>query len=169
MNRTARVTSIEAVRAFKAALQKYQRAMSDSLSSMSAETNRAVEWLQSDMMAYWPNQVRDSSDELAEAKNALARKELSLGSDDKRSAYEEKKAVQQAKERHRYCQQRYNNTKHWLRIVGHDAEELQGMLGSVGHFAETDLPKAIAKLEQLATALEKYASLKSPSEKSGEA
>ena len=165
MNRTARVTSIEAVRAFKAALEKYQKALSDSLSSLSTETNRAVEWLEADRMAYWPNEVRDSSDELAEAKNALARKELSIGSDEKRSAYEEKKAVQKAKERQRYCQQRYNNTKHWLRIVGHDVDEFQGLLGSIGHFSESDLPKAIAKLEQLASALEKYASQTSPPDK----
>jgi hypothetical protein len=44
-------------------------------------------------------------------------------------------------------------------VVRHDSEEFQGLLAKLSHFVESDLPRAIAKLEQIAVALEKYATV----------
>ena len=155
MNRSANVTSIEALRTFKAALQEYQETLADSISSLLVEVQRGINWLEGDRSSYWPVQIRQSNDLFAEARNTLSRKLLTQG-DSGHSCYDEKKDVQQAKERVRYCEQRLASVKHWARIVSHDGEEFQGRLSSLSHFVENELPKAIAKLESFATALERY-------------
>lgn len=156
MGKKAQVTSISAIRDFKAALQTYQEALSDCLDSLGIEVRRGLSWIESDRMSYWPVQVRQSSDALTEAKNSLERKRLTLSGNDRPSCTEEKKAVEVAKNRLRYCEERLANSKYWLRIISHDAEEFQGLIAKVSHLTESDIPRAIAKLEQLATALDKY-------------
>jgi hypothetical protein len=155
--KTARVTSIEAIRTFQAALRKYQETLKDCLSLLSVEIDRAIQWIESDRMLYWPHQVRESSDALTEALNNLERKRLCIDSSDRPSCYDEKKAVERAKRRHQYCEQRLANAKRWLHVLRHDSEEFQGLIAKLGHFVENDLPRAIAKLDQFSVALEKYA------------
>ena len=162
MSKQARVTSIDAIREFKAALEVYQETVADCLDSLAIEVRRGLDWFQSDRMSYWPAQVRESSDCLTEAQNALERKQLTFGTNERPSATEEKQAVENAKRRRQYCEQRLANSKRWLRVISHDAEEFKGLIAKVNNLTTSDLPQAIATLERLASALDKYTRVQIP-------
>lgn len=162
MNRQADVASIDSLRRFQASLQSYGETVQDVVAVMQCEVQRAVEWLEQDRMVYWPAQVRKATDQLNEAKNRLEMKQLTIDQSKPPSCYEEKKAVEVARRRLRYAEDRVQSTRHWLRVVKHEVEEFRGLLSKVQSLPDHDIPKAAAILGRMAQALDKYARQSSP-------
>lgn len=156
MGRAADVRSVDAVRAFKADLIEFQLSLRQTLEILTNEVRRGIQWLESDRSAYWPAQTRKASDALAEARNRLERCLLAAQDQQQRSCYDETKALEQAKQRLAYAQQKVRVTKHWLRVVRQQADEFQSRLARLDSMVENDLPRGIAMLERLARTLDQY-------------
>ena len=73
MEQAARVTSIDAIREFRAALLEFAHDARDALSAVDLETRRALEWVLERQPAYWHQQVRLGHDRVLEARNDLHR------------------------------------------------------------------------------------------------
>jgi hypothetical protein len=157
MNRQADVNSIDSIRQFRIALQDYSETVQDVVATLQCELQRAVDWFEQDRMSFWPAEVRRSNDKLVEARNQLEMKQLAVDPSSAPSCYDEKKAVERAKRRLRYAEERVQKTRHWLRIVKHEADEFKGLLANLGHISESDLPRAAAALERMTQALDRYA------------
>ena len=157
MSRQADVNSIDSLRRFRLALQQYGETVQDVVTTLQCELQRAVDWFEQDRMSFWPAEVRRSNDRLVEALNQLEMKQLAVDRSDAPSCYDEKKAVENAKRRLRYAEERVQRTRHWLRVVKHEADEFKALLAKLGHLSESDLPRAAAALERMTQALDRYA------------
>lgn len=157
MNQSARVTSIDALSAFRTALLKFEENVRDALDSLGLQAQRGADWVESDRAAYWPAQERRARDDLQAAQVALERCEMAIRPDDRRSCYDEKQAVLAARRRLRLCESKIKLIRKWARVVRQEALELSGDLGRLEHYVDQDLPRAVASLENMVQALARYA------------
>lgn len=157
MSGSAQVTSIDALRRFRSELIRYVETLQSCLDSLKSESNRGLDWVESDRLSYWPAQVRMAGEALVEAQNRLQAKQVTIRPEDRPPCTEEKKAVQLAKQRKAFTERQYANTRRWLPVVRHETEEFRGMLGKIANMVDCDLPKAIAVLQKMIEALDKYA------------
>lgn len=152
----ANVQSIEAIRDFRNDLQEYNEAIRHAIDMLTTELVRAVDFFESDRSAYWPAQARKASDKLAEARINLERCQVTTRPGEGPSCYEEKKALQRAKERLTFANERVKATKKWIVIVRKEVDEFRTRMAQVRFLNESELPRSIALLDRLAARLERY-------------
>ncbi len=162
MNQGAKVTSIAALREFRPALIKFIEEARASLTAAETEALRTLEWLRSDRQAHWKREIRLRSDEIVRCKTDLINKQRSA-TGDPRSAVEERKALDRAKQRVEEAQQKAEHTKRWLRDLEKEHMQYKGMSQSLStHLARLE-DRAVFDLDQMAAALEQYVALVAPS------
>lgn len=157
MNQSANVTSIDAIRAFREALVKFEANARDAVTSLELEIRRAVNWIEVDRRRYWPAQVKQASEGLSQARNALERCQLKYGSEEAPSCYEQKKDYERAKRRLRYCEEQVRNVKRWTQVIRHEMTQFNGQMAQMTLCVDSDLPRAIAAIANMLNALERYA------------
>ncbi len=161
MSRSASVKSIEALHSFKSAMRKYEAEMRDSLVQVTLEVRRALDWIENDRTQYWRSQFRRASDALNEARVVLSRCEASINPGESRSCYDEKKAFEKAKRRLRDVEEKIKSVRVWIRTSRQEADKLEGQLARMNNYLDSDLPRAVASLDRMHSALAKYASAES--------
>ncbi|HUG69477.1 MAG TPA: hypothetical protein VMM76_17125 [Pirellulaceae bacterium] len=157
MNQSANVTSIDALHAFRAALVKFEENARDSITTLELEIRRAVHWIEVDRKRYWAAQVKQASEEAAQARNALERCQLKYGADQAPSCYEQKQNYEQAKRRLRYCEDQVRKVKQWMQTIRHELTVFDGQVAQMRLSVDSELPRAIAAIGNLLNALERYA------------
>src|SRR4051812_34045853 len=96
---TANVTSLDALRGFRAALVRFGADVETALVALELEARRPVEWIEGDRSRYWPQQVRRASEMVSEARLALSRCEVRISSEDTKYCYDERKSLEKTKRR----------------------------------------------------------------------
>ncbi len=161
MDNAAKVTSIEALLQFKTALIEFSEAVQLSLGEANSDVNRVQGWLRNDRINYWKQQIRYRNNRLADAKSELMRAEISA-SDTRASAVVERKMVEKWKRQVAEAEQKVQNIKQWSMKLDREIPIFKGRCQSLARIMEGDLPKALAKLDRLSTALEKYVKIAPP-------
>lgn len=156
MEQSANVRSVEALRLLRSGLFAFEAEARDGVTQLVLEVRRAMDWLEHDRVRYWADQYRRASEGVAQARNELERRQLTYGSEEAPSCYEQKKALEQAKRRLRLCEEKRKQVQHWIRAVQHDLHEFEGQIARLNDLLDTDVPRAAAVLERMLTALEKY-------------
>lgn len=159
---SAKVSSIEAVRAFKAALIEFADEAASALDSMSAQIHRARDWVEHEQPPYWQQQIKLAFDEVSEARLRLETCLMRDVAGHRPSCIEERQAHRAAKQRLEYCQQMVPKVKAWSVKFRHEADEYRGRMGRLSGMIEVELPRMIGLIERTATALEKYADIAAP-------
>jgi hypothetical protein len=162
MSGSAKITSTDAVRVFRRALEKYDFDVRDTLTQLDLELRRVIDWIEHDRASYWPRAMRNASDALLEAKNNLARAEAALRAEDKRACYEEKAAVEKAKLRLRTAEHKARAVRKWRIVIKHEVDEFLGQMAKLNNHLDTEFPRALASLERMAAALDKYTDATAP-------
>lgn len=162
MKQAANVKSIDALREMRMELKRYLDAMNNVLESLRMESNKAMGWIEQDRVRYWPRAAKNASDEVVEAKNALLRCKMAAMEGQPKSCIDEKKEVERSTNRLRHCERQVKVTKQWRHKMRHATEEFDGKAARLTHYVESDLPKAIAALDRMIAALEKYAEKQAP-------
>ena len=157
MGRSANVTSIEAIQAMRVALRKFEAGARDGLEMLVLEVRRAVDWIENDRRRYWPAQVRRASERLVEARNELDRCQLTYGSEESPSCYDQQQAFDRAKRRLRWCEEKVKVTNRWARVIQHEVGEFEGQVAQLNNVLDNDVPRAVAALERMVRALDRYA------------
>jgi DNA repair exonuclease SbcCD ATPase subunit len=152
----AKITSIDALRELRTALVRFCAEAEAALTALDLEARRPVDWIENDRTRYWPSELRKADDRLNEARQALARCEQNIAGDDTRYCYDERKTVERAKRRLRLCEDRVQAVRRWRPQIRKDYEEFQAQLAKFKTYLESDLTKAIAALEKMSTALDRY-------------
>lgn len=158
MDRSANVTSLDALRDLRSALVQFGSDANDAVIMLILEARKATQWLLHDRALYWPEQVRRAQEWVVHARNDLDRCQLRYGSEDAPSCFDQKKVLEKAKRRLRVCEEKVRAVKKWSIAVRHELEEFEGELSKLTGWVETDLPRAVAALERMMRALDKYAS-----------
>ena len=158
MGHSANVTSIEAIQALRVALRKFEAGARDGLEMLVLEVRRAVDWIENDRRRYWPAQVRRASERLVEARNELDRCQLTYGSEEAPSCYEQQQAFERAKRRLRWCEDKVKTTRRWTRVIQHEVSDFESQVAQLNNMLDNDVPRAVSALERMVQALDKYAS-----------
>ena len=116
MSRSARVQSIDALGVFAGALRSFGDEASVAMAELEAEVNRAIQWVRYDLKEYWTRQIRLAQTEVAEARLNLERKQMFQDPDERRSFWEEKKALEAAQRRLRVGQEKLEAVRRWTRL-----------------------------------------------------
>ena len=162
MSRAANLSSVEAVRVLKLALVQFGDEVQGALVALELEARRAVQWVEHDRSRYWPREVQRASDALSEARIAFERSQLAIGSEDRRYAYDERKAVEKAKRRLHLAQAKTEAARRWRVQIRQDVDRFNAQIARLRQYLDTDLLRAIAALEQMAAALDLYVEVQAP-------
>ena len=156
MERSADVTSIDAIRGFRAALLQFGGEAEDAIVMLILEARKAIQWLQQDRARYWPEQTRKAQEWVVQARNELDRCQLHYGSENAPSCFDQKKRLERAKRRLRLCEEKVKAVKRWTNTIRQELDDFDGELAKMRNWLETDLPRAAALLERMVRALDKY-------------
>jgi DNA repair ATPase RecN len=156
MAERARVTSLEAIESFRAALVIYREKAGRVLDEVSDEVIRTRMWLQSDRITFWQNQVREKDRKLKEKQQELFSAQMSGLRD---SSVMQQMAVQKAKEALREAEARLQLVKQWNRQYDQRVEPLAHQVEKFRHEVGQNLGKAIIWMAELHKTLANYAEL----------
>ena len=159
MPQTAKVTSIEAIDAFKASLIVYLEKAGCVLDDVSDDVVRTRIWLQTDRQLHWKNQARERTRELAQAEQELLTARLS-GLPEAIKARQ--MSVNKARLALREAEEGLARVKQWLRQFETQVESRAKVVTQLRHSLAHDMRKAVAFLEGAATTLAAYADMAPP-------
>lgn len=153
--RAANITSIEAIRAFATAMRAFEDGAEDAAVQLELEARRPVAWID-ELSMYWPKEVRKASDAQSEARINLEQCELTISGEDRRSCYDERKALEKAKRRLRTAEEKVQAVRRWKVQIRKEVEEFQVQIAKLRQFLESDLVHSVTSLQRMSEALEQY-------------
>jgi len=159
MPERARVTSVEALEAFRTSLVLYVSKARPTLEEVSAEVLRTRLWLENEQRMRWENEVRRRSKQLEQAKQALSSSRMSLLGE---AGSAEQMAVRKAKRALEEAEAKLKMVKYWTREFDSRTEPLVKQLQKLHTFLANDLLQANAHLVQVIQTLAAYAEIAAP-------
>ena len=155
---SANVTSLDVLRRLRSALIVFAEECNETMVGIDMELRRGLQWLLDEQPKYWKHEERRWHDRVLEARQELSRARGMAMKGENPSCSEQKKAIEQAVAQLRHAEEKSKITKHWGRVIDHDAQEWQGRANQFTNTLEGELPKALALLDRAITALEGYLS-----------
>jgi hypothetical protein len=152
------VESFEALKRLRAALCRFAETVGAGLGEADASLQRERNWVNLAQPGYWTAEAKKRSEVLAKAKIALAGKKFEttpLGG--RPSCVEEEKALARAVRRVEEAEQKLANLHHWRRRFDEEFFTYQGVASGMSQSLAADIPKALARLDNMLSALEAYA------------
>jgi len=153
----AKVTSIEAIDDFAAALRCFQQEASETLDALQRGAHRVVQWVQQDQKQYWTQQLRRSDQKLQEAKINLQRcLTFKRIGDHRPECIEEKQALNRAKRRRQICHEKLVAVRKWSQAIDRAVFEYMAGVGQLTRWTESDAERSLALLKRISRTLEEY-------------
>ena len=159
MPQSARVSSVEALDAFKASLVVFLEKAGRLLDEASEGVVRTRTRLESDRLLHWKNQSRQRTRELAQAEQELLTARLS---DMPEAIKARRMAVNRAKLALQEAEDGLARVKHWIRNYATQVESHAKLVTQLRHSLAHDMIKAVVFLETAATTLAAYAETSPP-------
>src|SRR5947208_12655636 len=159
---SANVISIDAPRQFRAALVRFVAQVEAALVTLGLEAHRPIEWIETDRPRYWRQEARKASEAVSEARVSLERCQVRVSNEDTKYCYDERKALEKAKRRLQAAEEKVQVVRRWRIELHKVVEDLQVQLARAKHYLETDMAKALAALDRIAAALDRYAQQTAP-------
>jgi hypothetical protein len=157
MSTGARVENIEALKLFKANLLKFSEKISVALDDAETEMQRTLNWLENEQPNYWIGQIRKRHEAVERAKEALRSKRLFKDSSGRTpTAVDEEHALAAAKRRLEEAEQKSVATKQWARRLQKELLLYKGQVTRLVVACSTDIPAAVAQLNNIVSTLEQY-------------
>ena len=159
MAQSAKITSVEALAAFRASLILYLSKARPVLEEVSAEVLRTRAWLQNDQRRHWENEARLRKRRLEEAQAELLNARISQF---KQGTSLPHMAMQRAKRSLQDAEEKLAIVKHWDRDMENRTDPLTKQMEQLHGFLASDMKKAVAYLEQMISTLDAYAEVRPP-------
>jgi lysyl-tRNA synthetase class I len=156
MSSPAQVRSTDAIEALRASLLKFQQRVQIAVDVLDGELHRASNWVEHDRPSYWKQQTHDAEDAVHAAKLELERCLMMTVAGQRPTCREQKAALEAAKARRAYCQEKCESVRRWQRNFRHEQFEYDGRIGQLRRAIELDVPKAAALLQSILRRLEEY-------------
>ena len=163
MSTQADIKSIDTLSLVKLALISYAHASSQALADIEIEGPRGIDWITVDRAAYWKAEMRRAADGVNQAIKDLehCRAYKKVG-DNAPSCAEEKKNLEKARKRLQKTEEKLELVKRWTPVVLQQYRETCVRLVRFREVIDVDCPRAIARIEQMLTALENYQTVAGP-------
>ncbi len=168
MAEQAKVTSIDELERFRAALIIFLDIAHRCIDEATDEVRRTRLWLQGDQLMYWQTEIRKRQKKLDALEQELFGARLSGLREPSPQLIAQ---VRRAKEALHDAEVKLRNTKGWIKNFDHKAEPMVRKLESLRFFLIHEMPKGLAFLVQAQKTLEAYANtpLVAPSKPAGPA
>jgi len=160
MPERARVTSLEAIEAFRAALVLYRERAGRVLDEASEAVVRTRAWLEQERLPQLQEQIRRLSRELEQRQQELFTAQLS---DLHGAPRAEQAAVQKVRRALEQAEERLRTVRQWRRQFDQRVEPLARHVDKLRHHLGHDLTLALAYLTDVTRTLSAYAELTPPS------
>jgi hypothetical protein len=156
----AKVNSIDAVMAFRAALIKFAEVGNVAVTGAESDIGRMESWLDREQTIYWNNQVRKRHEDVQKAEDAVRQKRLFKGADGRvQSAVDEMKALSVAKRRKEEAEQKVLNVKKAIQLLRKEAQLYKGRVQKLETALQSDIPKAVFQIDGMLQELAQYLSI----------
>jgi hypothetical protein len=155
MQPPARVTSLDLLRDFRAALAAFKADGQDGLTAIALDVRRAFDWLD-DRRQFWISAVRQCHDDVVHAKADLARKKVFIPGERKPDTTQEEKALRRAIARLAHAEEQVEKCRRWGPVLQRAADEYEGPARQLAGMLEAEVPKALGLMERLVMSLEDY-------------
>lgn len=156
MAERAQVTSIEAIESFRASLLVYLSKARPVLDEVSADVQRARNWLEVERRGFWEQQLKRRTEKLREAEANLFGARLS---NFREATDAEMLAVRRAKAAVEEAENKLRRVKLWCRDFDSRVEPLAKQLDSLRNLYTIEMPKAAGHLALIMKALADYAGI----------
>jgi hypothetical protein len=160
---SANVRSLDAIEAVRAALLAFREELEQAVTMIDLEIRRTLDWLEHDRPGFWRRQLREAQDGVTQARAALHRCLMYPINDERPSCYEERAELKKAEARQKYCDEKSERLRYWIREVRHEVFEYEGRISQMKEIIEYDVPRSIAILDRLLVHLHDYQSIRTHS------
>jgi len=162
LSEQARITSVESLDRFRAAVKEFQLSGLRALGSMSQDVQRMQSWIDHEQPPVWRIRIRKIEAEVNNARSDLERARISRPNDSPRMFLDMQKALQKAQRKQRQAMERVQLLKKWSRTIDHEGMLLRAGTQSLSTMLEVDMNQLAAKLKALSRHLEAYLRLTAP-------
>ena len=156
MSESAKVTSVEAVSRFHAAVRVFQDEAENGLLALDQQVAKVLARYDYDLPHYWKEQVRRSFDEVDRARAAYETCRMRTVAGHRPSCHEEKEALALAKRRLEFSQQQVEVVGRWAVKLHRQIDEFRAQTGRFRQYLEGDVEKTAALLQRTLSSLETY-------------
>jgi hypothetical protein len=153
---SANITSLDVLHRLRSALIEFNDECGETMIGLDMELRRGLQWLLDEQPKFWKSEERRLYDRVIQARQELSRARGMAMKGETPSCSEQKKALEIAVAQLRHAEDKSKITKHWGRVIEHEAHEFQGRANQFTSTLEGDLPKAIALLDRAIAAIEGY-------------
>jgi len=165
MASAARVTSVQAIADFKAALLSFCAEAKEVLATIEMEIRRTGDWVERDRLPYWQREIRNCNEEVAQAKADLFRKQLTRISGQNPDYLEEREALRIAHFRLEEAEEKARQCRRWAsRQLPHAIDEYEGPARQLAGIVEGNPPEMVILLNRVIGSLHAYLELEAPAE-----
>src|ERR1035441_8406581 len=149
----AKITSVEAIELFHAALIVFTSQARPALEEVSSEMTRTRLWLENDQRRFWENERRVRSKKLEQARQELFNARIS---DFQETTSLLQMTVNRAQRAVRDAEEKLARLKKWDRELDNRSAPLLKEVEQLHSFLTAEMPKAVAYLSQVVRALDAY-------------
>ncbi len=155
----ANVQSLDALRDLRLALVLFQEKAVSAMGSLRTKIDRTRAWLEQDRPLYWRDQERRAYDGVATARVAYDTRRLQTVGGRHPECIEEKIALQRARARLEFCQQKVDLVRRVNVEMGQQSDDYRGRSGPLQRSLDEDIPNVLAMLSRMIDAIEAYAAV----------
>ena len=153
MDRQAKVTSVEALGAFRSSLVIYLTSVGNALDEVRDEVRRTRVWIQQDQRTHWSGQHKRTRKQLEQAESELFTSRLSAMTSHSAAR---QMAVTRLRRKVREIEEKLGVLKKWTRNYDNLVDPLVKKLDGLQHLLTHEMPKAVSTLVQSEQALDAY-------------
>lgn len=164
----ARVHNSQSLLDTKFAIIKFIDSIHAAMASVDSEVSRTTQWLNQDRIPHWKRELRRREDHVQVCKNAIAAKQLARMPDPADTTLE-RRALRRAEDRVESARRRLEASKRWAPVWEREAANYKMGCSKLSDSLHRDLPNALARLEAMVLALERYEALAAPNTDLGHA
>jgi hypothetical protein len=160
----AKITSVEAIELFRAALIVFTSHARPALEEISSEMTRTRLWLENDQRRFWENERRMRSKKMEQAQQELFTARLS---DFQETTSLLQMTFNRAQRAVRDAEEKLLRLKKWDRELDNRSAPLLKEVEQMHSFLTSEIPRAIAYLSQVVRALDAYTDAGAPAKVEG--
>jgi len=160
----AKITSVEAIELFRAALIVFTSHARPALEEISSEMTRTRLWLENDQRRFWENERRMRSKKMEQAQQELFTARLS---DFQETTSLLQMTFNRAQRAVRDAEEKLLRLKKWDRELDNRSAPLLKEVEQMHSFLTSEIPRAIAYLSQVVRALDAYTDAGAPGKPEG--
>jgi hypothetical protein len=152
----AQIDSPDVIKGFRNHLVKFDEHCRQAVSGIRSDCDRTIQWVQSEQMHHWKQELRKSEELVRQAKSAYEMARFGSEAYRKTSYVDEQKQLRKAQARKEEAERKLTILKKWSSMLQQALEKQMGPIDNLAVALDLEVPKSIAKLDSLVESLEAY-------------